>query len=236
MKKRSYDKELIDRDDIPFTDIRQNLVELNTINTLLGGHRITKKGVTFFLKELKPGQPLAIAEIGCGGGDNLAAIKDFLDKKGIEVNLTGIDIKQECILYAQEKNDFNATWTCCDYRKTRWDNGKPDIVFSSLFCHHFTDEQLVEQLTWLKKNSRLGFFINDLHRNSIAYFAIKLLSCLFSKSYLVKNDAPLSVKRGFKKTEWVELLQKAGIKKYRVSWNWAFRYLICVTNEPGNNI
>ena len=51
---------------------------------------------------------------------------------------------------------------------------------------------------------------------------------LFSKSYLVKNDAPLSVLRGFKKNEWKNIFEKAGIKNYSIKWKWAFRYLIVV--------
>ena len=33
---RSYKKELLDRDDIPFADIRQNMQELDFINAKLG--------------------------------------------------------------------------------------------------------------------------------------------------------------------------------------------------------
>ena len=44
-KQRSPLKELLDNDTIPFEDIKQNMMELNTINTLLGGHSITVKGV-----------------------------------------------------------------------------------------------------------------------------------------------------------------------------------------------
>ena len=42
---RSYEKELLDRDDIPFADIRQNMQELDFINAKLGGHKITLEGV-----------------------------------------------------------------------------------------------------------------------------------------------------------------------------------------------
>ena len=34
---RSHQKELLDKDDIPFDLIRQNMHELNVINTFLGG-------------------------------------------------------------------------------------------------------------------------------------------------------------------------------------------------------
>jgi hypothetical protein len=80
----------------------------------------------------------------------------------------------------------------------------------------------------MNKNSKNGFFIGDLHRHWLAYYSIKFLTKLFSKSYLVKNDAPLSVQRGFTKKEWVILLKKAGIKNYEITWCWAFRHLILV--------
>ena len=36
LRYRSNQKELLDRDDIPFEDIRRNMQELNVINALLG--------------------------------------------------------------------------------------------------------------------------------------------------------------------------------------------------------
>ncbi|HXB43788.1 MAG TPA: hypothetical protein VNV85_07015, partial [Puia sp.] len=65
---RSYNTELLDRDDIPFSDIEQNMRELNIINTWLGGHRITLRGVRKLIGNKKE---ISICEIGCGGGDNL---------------------------------------------------------------------------------------------------------------------------------------------------------------------
>ncbi len=49
--RRSYQKELLDRDDIPFRDIERNMQELDVINTWLGGHEISLKG----LKQIEPG-------------------------------------------------------------------------------------------------------------------------------------------------------------------------------------
>ena len=81
-------------------------------------------------------------------------------------------------------------------------------------------------LPWMKKNAILGFFINDLHRHTLAYYSIKWLSSLFSKSYLVKNDAPLSVARGFTKNEWEQIFKSSGIANFAINWKWAFRHLI----------
>lgn len=232
LSRRSYQKEILDRDDIPFADIRQNMQELNTINKWLGGHAITIGGVKTLLKLKKDVRPVRICEIGCGGGDNLQAIDSYCNQKNIQANFIGIDIKPECIEFArQQYPSLNAAWIIADYQQADLRQYKPDIIFSSLFCHHFTDDALISMLQWMQTHAKCGFFINDLHRHPLAWYSIKTITSMFSRSYLVKNDAPLSVARGFKKKEWEQLLKQAGITNYSIQWKWAFRYLITCSND-----
>ncbi len=229
---RSYKKELLDNDNIPFADIKQNMKELNAVNTWLGGHKITIAGLKKILANYNTQNPVTICEIGCGGGDNLKAISNYCNKKNIAVNFIGIDIKPECIAFAKEQYPhLNSTWIISDYKKTGFPEHKPDIIFSSLFCHHFTEEELITMLQWMNQHAAVGFFINDLHRHPFAYYSIKWITKVFSRSYLVKNDAPLSVARGFTKDEWGQIFKAAGISNFSVSWKWAFRYLITCMND-----
>ena len=50
-KTRSNQKELLDQNDIPTLDLNQNLLELNYINTWLGGHQVTLNGLKQFKLE-----------------------------------------------------------------------------------------------------------------------------------------------------------------------------------------
>ncbi len=229
LNQRSYKKELMDADDIPFAAMAQTLKELNIINTKLGGHAITLRG----LKNLMNGTlPVTVCEIGCGGGDNLFAIHKYCLKNNIEVDFIGIDMNEECTRFAREQYDsLPCRWICSDYALVDLSANPPDIIFSSLFCHHFTDEQLEKMLLWLNKNSKKGFFINDLHRHWLAYYLIKYITRFFSHSYLVKNDACISVARSFRKKEWKKLLLNAGIRDYDIRWQWAFRYLVTCKNK-----
>jgi len=233
---RSYQSELLDRPDIPFEDIKRNMQELNFINTWLGGHAITVNGVAALMKAKKEtlsakaiAKALTICEIGCGGGDNLVAIKKWCEKKHIPVAFIGIDINPHCIEVAAKRSLSNIQLISSDYKEVELET-PPDIIFSSLFCHHFSDREMVKQLQWMKTNARLGFFINDLHRHKAAYYSIKVLTSLFSKSYLVKHDAPLSVARGFTKEEWIQFFSIAGINDFSIEWKWAFRWLIVSKN------
>jgi len=227
-KNRSLQKEILDQNNLPFEDIFLNMKELQFINAHLGGHSITIKGFKKLLQERKT---ISICEIGCGGGDNLEAIDIFCRKNNIICSFTGIDLNKDCIAFAKENSQVeNINFIVSDYKNVDFKNEKPAIIFSSLFCHHFTNKELDEMLNWMKKNSTVGFFINDLQRHPIAYYSIQLAVNIFSKSYLVKNDAPISVLRGFKKNEWKNILKKAGIENYSIKWQWAFRFLIVAFN------
>ena len=222
---RSYRSELLDLPNIPAADIQRNLYELSVINHQLGGHAITLKG---FFRLAKKEKQLHVCEIGCGGGDNLKVIEKKAAKENEGLHFTGIDINPDCIRVAENTGwQKPARFLVSDYRKIQFQT-KPDIIFSSLFCHHFKDYELIEMFRWMKRNARLGFFINDLHRHPLAYHSIRLLTSRFSRSYLVKHDAPLSVLRGFKKKELTDLLFQAGISNYNIQWQWAFRWLVIV--------
>jgi 2-polyprenyl-3-methyl-5-hydroxy-6-metoxy-1,4-benzoquinol methylase len=225
LTKRSYTKELMDGDNIPFDAMAKTLKELNTVNTYLGGHAITLKGIQ---RLLKPNEQMTICEIGCGGGDNLAAVHKYYAAKNIKPLFIGIDMNPGCIAFARQRyKDLPCEWICSDYAAVTFTE-KPDIIFSSLFCHHFTDEELKQMMQWLNSNSATGFFINDLQRHWLAYVLIKYITKIFSRSHLVRNDACLSVARSFRYNEWEDLLTKAGLSDYSISWQWAFRYLVSV--------
>ncbi len=233
---RSYQKELLDADDIPTADLFQNLKELDRINTLLGGYNITFSALK---KIVKLETHYTLIDIGCGGGDTLKHIKRWQLRKKLNLTLIGIDLKPVCIDYARRQNEAqnegqNIEWICDDYRNMFLHVPHIDIIHACLFCHHLTETQLIELIQFATKR-RITLVINDLERNPIAYYAIKLLTGFFSKSYLVKNDAPLSVARGFKKKEWLDIIKKAGAPRFSVKNKWAFRHEIIVYGNSVND-
>ena len=78
LRKRSYQKELMDGNDIPFEVMAQTLKELNIVNSKLGGHSITISGLRQLITDK---EKISICEIGCGGGDNLFAIYKYCLQK-----------------------------------------------------------------------------------------------------------------------------------------------------------
>ena len=238
-KTRSYKKELMDALNLASDDLKKNLDELEFINTTLGGYKVLTSALDTLYKEnkIKKNQEnqnqktVTLADIGSGGGDTLRQIAKWFDKKNIKAKLTGIDANDFMINYAQNKSQ---KFPQINYEKLNVfdidskNENKYDWATMSLFCHHFTDEELVLIFKNIQKLTSKGFIINDLHRNPIAYYSIYFLTRLFNGSYLVKNDAPLSVLRAFKKQDLIKILEKAEIKNYRIKWQWAFRFQVIV--------
>lgn len=225
-KFRSYEKEYLDGNNIATKDLYANLTELDTINKQLGGYNASLNGLSGILKTKKTVSTLL--DIGFGGGDSIKQLSKFSDKINAKLYFYGVDLKRDCVKYA-EKNLYlidNKKLICDDYRNISEELLRQiDVIHCSLFLHHLTDEEIVSLFKFCKSNQCI-ILANDLHRHWLAYYSIKFLTVLFSKSYLVKNDAPLSVKRGFKKSELISLLEKSGYTNYSVKWSWAFRYII----------
>lgn len=235
LNERSYQAELIDDLNLSNDALRQNLEELATINKWLGGNEVTLSGLGKILVEASLSEKtLRIADIGCGGGDMLKLMANWLKKSPFKADFVGIDANQFMIDFAKKRtiSQANISYIKEDAFSDKLKDLNLDIATMTLFCHHFTENQLIELFTNLRKSCRIGLIINDLHRHWFAYYSISWLTAIFSKSYLVKNDARLSVWRGFHQNELIDILQKAGFEKFTIKWRWAFRWEIVAWSTP----
>ena len=225
-KKRAYEEELMDDLDSGGEVINQTLRELETINKWLGGNKVTTNGLNQLLKNHSSSESLVIADLGCGGGDILMLVAKWARKSNINVTLKGYDANPNIIAYAQENcKDFpEISFFTEDIFSTDFKVNQFDLVLCTLFTHHFTDEKLSGIFHQFKQQAKIGVIINDLHRHWLAYYSIKLLTQLFSKSPMVKYDAPLSVKRSFKRVDLQKIMKSADINSFSLKWMWAIRW------------
>lgn len=231
--KRSGQIEIMDDLNCQGAVVDQTLRELDFINRWLGGNAITlapvKKLIGALTKQDKQAK-LIIADLGCGSGELLKRIALASWARNLKLDLVGIDANPNITAFAQNHTAGISVirFEALNVFEEKFSEQKFDLVLATLFMHHFTHEQLVKLLMALKKNTRQAIIINDLHRHPLAYYSIAWLTRLFSRSAMVKYDAPLSVARGFKKQEWVAILKDAGIERYRIAWCWAFRWQVVI--------
>lgn len=229
-KHRSEETELMDDLDCDGEVVDQTLKELDVINRKLGGNFISIQGLKE-LSELTKGQnEIRLIDIGCGGGDILIYMAEWARKKGINLKLIGIDANPNIIKYAEKhcQEYPEISFQALDIFSEEFKAISFDIVHSSLFTHHFKSEELISLFQSLSKQATTGMIINDLHRHWLAFYSIKLITRLFSRSEMVRNDASISVARGFKKSEIVGILKACGFRRYTLKWKWAFRWKVIV--------
>ena len=218
-------------DDLEFEGpvLDQSLKELRTINKLLGGNKVTTNGLNQLIKK-NPQESYSIADIGCGGGDMIRVMADWAKKNQIHCHFIGIDANPNTIKFAKErlKDLDHVNFKTENVFDESFEHEQVDIITCTLFTHHFTDEELLRLFRSFLNKAKLGIIINDLHRHRLAYFSIKALTRLFSKSPMVQNDGPLSVLRGFSKKDFISILENSGMKKIQIKWFWAFRWQVIV--------
>ena len=221
---RSDAVELMDDFSVGGDLLRDTLDKLDNINKCLGGNQVTVNGIKKIIKTYPKEKPISILDLGCGSGDMLRQVAAFGLKNGYTFKLIGIDANAEAIKYAKELSaDYKQiSFLELDIFSDEFKELEYDVVLTTLFLHHFKEDQLVELLKQVLDKSSVGIVVNDLHRHSLAYYLFKLLG-LVIKNDMVKQDGLTSILRGFKRSDLEEISKRLKLKS-QIQWRWAFRY------------
>src|SRR5688572_26232811 len=181
--RRSEGLEIMDDLNCSGEVVYQTLRELETINELLGGNYVTIDGISQ-LVDRSTTKRMIVADLGCGGGDILKLIRKWSDKRKINLDLTGIDANPNITAFAAAHTpaSMNISYEPIDIFSEEFRKRKFDIVIATLFFHHFTSEQLISFFSKLKHQVTIGIVVNDIHRHWFAFYSIKWLTGIFSKS------------------------------------------------------
>lgn len=224
--KRHYTPEIMD--DFSITDHRLEIAlnELDIINIFLGGNTTSSRGFREIFRFIPANRIISVLDIGAGN----SGVFNMVTMHHKDYKITSLDInKKSCKLIQESKPEYDVI--CADAINMPFKKNSFDIVHSSLFMHHFSENEIIHLFRNFNAVTRYGIIINDLQRSVFALAGIKLLTKLFSRSEMVKNDGPLSVKRAFRKNELMQLIRKAGFSSFSLRWHWAFRWLAVIKKE-----
>ena len=222
--KKSYLPEILDGRDYSREELFRNLRELYLVNRWLGGHAGSSRLLraclgTGFLPE-------KVLDIGCGGGDTLEMLEKIHSGDLPGVSWTGCDLHPGCLEYARRFHPGKRIeYLLSDFREVQL--SEKVLCHAALFFHHFREEEIIGFIRHLQEKGA-ALIINDLQRHPLAWLSIRIISALPFFGRLFRNDAPLSVKRGFSLDEWKEILRKSGVQNYRIRRAWAFRHHIFI--------
>lgn len=212
--------ELMDSD-CSYEDFRDCLHSLEQVNRCLMGYRPTLAWLNqACLDRLprEPHEPVHIVDVGSGGGDLLRQLAGWARRRGMAVQLTGIDLNPYAARAAAEstREELGITWVTGN--ALMYQPKKPvDIVVSSLMTHHLEDEEIIAYLRWMEATAQAGWFINDLERSERASRTFKWLAVVVGWHRFVRHDGPVSFRRAFRQEDWARLLATAEIPREAVT-------------------
>lgn len=225
-KNRSTASEIMDDLELEGEELKKALKEIATVNKWLGGNKVTVTGVENLLQQIKKTKTIRIIDVGCGNGDMCRALAMWGRKENRKLSVIGIDANAYTLKCAQELsyNFPEVSYREMDIFSEEFDHLSFDIAVSTLTMHHFDTETLQKLLGKMDENASIGIVINDLHRSAVAYRLYQLICSIFRTTKMFREDGLVSILRGFKKKELVQLSETLNFKKYTIRWKWAFRY------------
>jgi SAM-dependent methyltransferase len=211
MSRRAQPAELPELMDGPCRreDLRACLRDLARVNQWLGGYRPTFEWLNTFAETR---EPLRILDVGCGDGEALRRIARWAKKNRLDVQLIGLDLNADTIGIAKEATPLECGVEFVAGNVFDYEPQEPvDLIVSSLFAHHLSDEEIVRFVGWMETHARLGWFVNDLSRAATPYRLFKLLAKMTRRHRIVQHDGPVSVARAFRANDWRRLCAAAGL-------------------------
>jgi SAM-dependent methyltransferase len=228
LEQRATGPELMDGPDFGLEQVQDTFRTLVPVNHWFGGIR---PQLSFFRRESHNWdrqRTYRILDAGCGAGDVAIALVRWAGRAGYRIHVDGVDrhpliaqlARQRCRGYPEIEI------TCGDVLAL--DGQDYDYVHASQFVHHFPDEEVVPLLHHLLARARHKVVVCDLVRTPVAFLATWLFT--LGTSPVFRNDARLSVRRGFQIDALKALLRSGGMNGFAVEQHFFYRFLLVIPN------
>ena len=228
LSERAREDELMDDFFNGGEELSEALQHLRRLNKIFAAPGPTLAGVERLWKAAGTPAYLRILDAGAGSGDVNRRLLGWADRKGIQLEITLVDMTEEACQEARRlfRNEPRVKVQRADVRELP--ERSADIVTGCQFIHHFDGQQLVDIVSRMLRASKYGVVINDIHRHPIAYTAVWMTTRIISRNRYIRHDGPLSVAKGFTVRDWEELQRQLSVETMTYEWKPLFRYSVVI--------
>jgi ubiquinone/menaquinone biosynthesis C-methylase UbiE len=195
-----------------------NLRDLRRINDRLGGVALSAAAIDALAAHRTE---LSLLDVGTGGADIPVALLERAAASGRHWSIVGLDNRPEVLAAAVlARPDLAVTdglqLHVGDGTSLPYPDDSFDVVHCSLVVHHCTPDEAVILFREMARVARLGVVVNDLDRRWLGWLGAMLIGHLLTRNRYTRHDAPLSVRRAYRRDEMVAMLRAAGLAPVRV--------------------
>src|SRR6185437_2562133 len=202
-----------------YEELRTCLRDLSVMNRLTRAHR----PIMLWLEEtFSPAashrdsarrNPIKLIDVGCGYGDMLRRIERWAAKRGIAVELVGVDVSANAVRAARYAEPALSRVSyvlgdACDCAKAQ--NG--DVITASGMTHHLSEAEIVRLLAWMEQTARIGWIVTDLHRMPVPYWTFSVIARGPWWHRFIRPDGMISIRRAFREEDWRRMCAAANIE------------------------
>lgn len=215
--KRDIKPELLDHADPAIASI--NLQELIVLNQRFGGHSTIRK----LLQAAAPqNECFTLLDVGAASGDSGRLIREMYPSAVV----TNFDRSAVNLAKAPQPKVIG------DAFRLPFTTNSFDYVFSSLFLHHFSDQEIVELLRQFGAIARLGVWICDLERHLLPYLFFRLSQPFFRWHWITVHDGERSFQAALSARELNNAALAAGLHQPRVTVHRPAFRLTLIAQKP----
>jgi 2-polyprenyl-3-methyl-5-hydroxy-6-metoxy-1,4-benzoquinol methylase len=169
--------------------------------------------------------PLRVLDVACGGGDVVVSLKRRADRSGLPLEVHGSDRSTVALEHARglaRASGVDVEFFQQDALTEPLPQGY-DLICSSLFLHHLTEDEAVALMRSMVAAAPAGF-IQDLRRTRMGHALAFITLRTLARSDVAQVDGTRSVEGAFTVSEAAALASRAGIAQLEIRRCWPQRY------------
>ncbi len=194
--------------------VGRELRDIARLNALFGGTRAVVRELDPCFERGKR-EAWTLLDVGTGLGDIPRAAAAAARRHGITLRLVGIELNRTAARLAQGADGGRGAplaVALADGAALPLGPRSVDVVVASQVLHHVPRPIAVRWIAGFDRVARRVVVLADLRRSRVAMAGVWAASVGLGMSGVTRHDAVVSLKRGYTKQEFDEMLRDAGVR------------------------
>ena len=200
--------ELLDNPSADPAVVAESLRNIARANRWFGGAAAIRFGLRRTLAGIAPGTTLTLLDLGTGLGDLPQVAVRWAAHRGLRIIPVGVELSRAAAGLAHERG-LTVAVGCAGAPPLR--DKSVDVVLVSQLAHHLAADSVVHLLRTCDRLARRAVILGDLRRHPLAASSFWIGGRLLGFDRVTLHDGVTSIKRGFSRSELLQLMVCAGI-------------------------